>query len=44
MLREEVDGLRELGGRWATSRDVIERGAGESHRCLILQCGTTPGT
>jgi agmatinase len=25
--REEVDGLRELGGRWATSLDVIERGA-----------------
>jgi agmatinase len=27
--REEVDGLRELGGRWATSLDVIERGAAE---------------
>jgi agmatinase len=27
--REEVDGLRELGGRWATTRDVIERGAAE---------------
>jgi agmatinase len=27
--RDEVDGLRELGGRWATSLDVIERGAGE---------------
>jgi agmatinase len=25
--REEVDGLRELGGRWSTSLDVIERGA-----------------
>ena len=24
--REEVDGMRELGGRWATSLDVIERG------------------
>ncbi len=24
--RAEVDGLRELGGRWATSLDVIERG------------------
>ena len=27
--REEVDGLRELGGRWATTRDVIERGGAE---------------
>ena len=27
--RAEVDGMRELGGRWATSLDVIERGAGE---------------
>lgn len=27
VLREEVDGLRELEGRWATSLDVIERGA-----------------
>ena len=27
VLREEVDGLRELGGRWATTLDVIERGA-----------------
>ena len=26
--RSEVDGLRALGGRWATSRDVLERGAG----------------
>ena len=25
----EVDGLRELGGRWATSLDVLERGAGD---------------
>jgi agmatinase len=25
--RAEVDGLRELGGRWATSLDVLERGA-----------------
>jgi agmatinase len=25
--RSEVDGLRSLGGRWATSLDVIERGA-----------------
>ena len=28
-LREEVDALRELDGRWATSLDVIERGAGD---------------
>ena len=27
--RAEVDGLRELGGRWATSLDVIERGAAD---------------
>jgi agmatinase len=27
--RAEVDGMRELGGRWATSHDVLERGAGE---------------
>ena len=26
--RVEVDGMRELGGRWATTRDVIERGGG----------------
>ena len=25
--REEIDGLREHGGRWATTRDVLERGA-----------------
>ncbi len=25
--RAEVDGMRELGGRWATSLDVLERGA-----------------
>ena len=25
--RAEVDGLRELGGRWATSLDLIDRGA-----------------
>lgn len=24
--RAEIDGLRELGGRWATTRDVLERG------------------
>jgi agmatinase len=27
--REEVDGLRAFGGRWATSLDVIERGGGD---------------
>ena len=27
--RSEVDGMRELGGRWATSLDVIERGAAD---------------
>jgi hypothetical protein len=27
--RAEVDGLRELGGRWATTLDVIERGSAE---------------
>ena len=27
--RVEVDGLRELGGRWATTLDVLERGARE---------------
>ena len=26
--RAEVDGMRELGGQWATSFDVLERGAG----------------
>ena len=27
--RVEVDGMRELGGRWVTSPDVPQRGAGE---------------
>ena len=27
--RVEVDGMRELGGRWATTLDVLERGAGD---------------
>jgi agmatinase len=27
--RDEVDGLRNLGGRWATTRDVLESGAGD---------------
>jgi agmatinase len=29
VARAEVDGLRELGGRWATSLDVIDRGGAE---------------
>jgi arginase family enzyme len=29
VLREEVEALRQLGGRWATSLDVIERGAAD---------------
>jgi agmatinase len=29
VAREEVDGLRELGGRWATTRDVLERPAAD---------------
>jgi agmatinase len=35
--REEVDGLRELGGRWATSHDVIERGGAEVVRETVPQ-------
>jgi agmatinase len=35
VLREEVDGIRELGGRWATSLDVIERGAGDVVRATV---------
>jgi agmatinase len=27
--RAELDGIRELGGRWATSLDVLQRGAAE---------------
>jgi agmatinase len=27
VARPEVDGMRELGARWATTRDVLERGA-----------------
>ena len=29
VARAEVDGLRELGGRWATTLDVIDRGGAE---------------
>lgn len=35
--REEVDGLAELGGRWATSRDVIERGGAEVVRDTVRE-------
>jgi agmatinase len=35
--RDEVDGMRELGGRWATSLDVIERGPAEVVRELVPQ-------
>jgi agmatinase len=35
VLREEVDAMRDLGGRWATSLDVIERGAGDVVRGII---------
>lgn len=37
VLREEVDALRELGGRWATSRDLIERGAGHVVRGTVSE-------
>ena len=33
--RAEIDGLRELGGRWATSLDVIERGACDVVRATV---------
>ena len=35
--RAEVDAMRELGGRWATSLDVIERGAREVVRETVPQ-------
>jgi agmatinase len=35
--RIEVDGIRELGGRWATSLDVLERGAGEVVRETVAE-------
>jgi agmatinase len=37
VLREEVDALRELGGRWATSRDVIERGPQDVVRASVSE-------
>ena len=33
--RAEVEGLRALGGRWATSRDVIDRGARDVVRATV---------
>jgi len=33
--RIELDGMRELGARWATSLDVLERGAGEVVRATV---------
>ncbi len=33
--RVEVDGIRELGGRWATSREMIEQGAAEVVRRTV---------
>ena len=33
--REEIDGIRALGGHWATSLDVIERGAEEVVRATV---------
>jgi agmatinase len=33
--RSEIDGLRELGGRWATTRDVLERGPAEVVRDTV---------
>ena len=35
MERAEVDGLRELGGRWATTLDVLERGASDVVRDTV---------
>jgi agmatinase len=35
--RAEVDGMREMGGRWATSLDVLERGAGDVVRETVPQ-------
>jgi agmatinase len=33
--RVELDGMRELGARWATSLDVLDRGAGEVVRATV---------
>jgi agmatinase len=33
--RAELDGMRELGARWATSLDVLEHGAGEVVRATV---------
>ena len=35
--RAEIDGMRELGGRWATSLDVLERGAADVVRETVSE-------
>jgi agmatinase len=35
--RAEVDGIREFGGRWATSADLLARGAGEVVRETVRE-------
>ena len=35
--RAEIDGMRELGGRWATSLDVLERGAADVVRETVRE-------
>jgi agmatinase len=37
--RAEVDGLRELGGHWATTLDVLERGPAEVVRATVPESG-----
>jgi len=37
--RVEVDGMRDVGGRWATSLDVLKRGAGEVVRETVPESG-----
>jgi agmatinase len=37
--RAEVDGLRELGGRWATTRDVLDRGPAAVVRETVPEAG-----
>jgi agmatinase len=37
--RAEVDGLRELGGHWATTLDVLERGPAEVVRPTVPESG-----
>jgi agmatinase len=38
--RAEVDGMRELGGRWATSLDVLNLGAGDVVRETVPETGS----